>query len=792
MTGTGSAIADLAVNLALPDNAIVQDGRDYRIALDLPSSSTGEIVGVGTAGAVVTTILDNDYLEWSLTGDPTVNEGAGANYTLSLTGNMVGATEAVLEAGGGNVASIWFGRTDVETNSADYSSFDAAMTAATAGRPELWWDTSSQVLSFAGNGAAMTDLTFVLPTIDDVLIEALQNYDVTLINPSSASGADVRIDATLDTVRTGIIDNDDATDDSATTPEDTPVVIDVLANDAFEDPSNSVITVDGQAVTPGATPVTVANGTVHVNAAGQLVFTPNANYFGVTTFTYEAQDSIGNIRDALVTVTVVEVNDPPVAVDDNFVTNEDTPITINPLGNDSDIDSDPLTITEIDGQPVVVGQPITLADGTGFVVVNANGTVSYTPNPNYFGPVTFTVLIDDGRGGTDMSTVTGIVTSVNDVPVAVDDYINVITSITPPIDLLVNDSDIDNDPLTVSHIDGQPATVGVPITLSGGLGTATLLPGGQLLYDPAPGAPLNFSFPYTITDGTASATANVHVAIAQQNSLFEQQAGLGLPSILDDDVTGLHMGSPFRPYGPNHPDTLEPVTGIIDKTVNEFKSLNSNPILPAQGAVLAAANGANPLGTIVGDYRGARPVTDTVERLNTASTINDHLELRQLPFEDSDVRQLTIDSNALISGETDHGIRLQAMTNGARVWLQAIDLKDGSGPGSLVGIHASLANGRELPPWLNVVDGRLVLISRPAGEDPITVRIVLLTQDRTAHERILVIDFTQEELKFIERPARTQSSGFSAQLGATETTVAQSLSTDELAQALNNQPSDRT
>jgi VCBS repeat-containing protein len=96
-------------------------------------------------------------------------------------------------------------------------------------------------------------------------------------------------------------------------------------------------------------------------------------------------------------ITVTNANDPPVAVDDTATTPKDTPVTIDVLNNDSDIDGDTLTVDSV-------------TQGASGSVTNNGNDVTYTPAPGFSGTDSFTYTISDGNGGTDMATVTVTVT----------------------------------------------------------------------------------------------------------------------------------------------------------------------------------------------------------------------------------------------------------------------------------------------------------------------------------------------------------------------------------------------
>ncbi len=95
------------------------------------------------------------------------------------------------------------------------------------------------------------------------------------------------------------------------------------------------------------------------------------------------------------------VPDPPVAMDDSATTDEGVAVIVGVTANDSDPDGDALTVTAV-------------TQGTnGSVVDNGDGTVTYTPDPGFYGGDLFTYTISDGNGGTDTGTVSVTVNFVD-------------------------------------------------------------------------------------------------------------------------------------------------------------------------------------------------------------------------------------------------------------------------------------------------------------------------------------------------------------------------------------------
>src|SRR5437762_286720 len=176
-----------------------------------------------------------------------------------------------------------------------------------------------------------------------------------------------------------------ANDDNATILEDAGAfAINVLGNDT--DAELNTLTITG--VTQGA------NGSVAITGGGTgLTYTPNANYNGPESFTYTISDGNGGVATATVHITVVPVNDPPVAHDDSTTVNQDTMNNIiNVLANDTDIDGDLLHLSFVSAA----------AHGS---VINNGTSVSYTPNPSFAGNDSFTYKANDGTVDSNSATV---------------------------------------------------------------------------------------------------------------------------------------------------------------------------------------------------------------------------------------------------------------------------------------------------------------------------------------------------------------------------------------------------
>ncbi|GAB4212592.1 MAG: hypothetical protein OHK0022_48640 [Roseiflexaceae bacterium] len=309
---------------------------------------------------------------------------------------------------------------------------------------------------------------------------------VTLTDDGGASAPPVTFTITIVSVNDG---PPVTQPDSATVAEDGSVIIDVAANDS--DPADAPRGgINRQTVSVATQP---ANGTVTPDiTTGRLVYTPNPNFNGTDTFTYNVCDVEPNplnqlcTLNTLVTITVTASNDPPTATPDTFSVAEDSGAnTLDVLANDSSVPDTGETLTVIGVTPASNG-----------LVTLVGGVVSYTPNPNYFGPDALTYTISDGNGGTATASVVINVTSVNDPPTGVDDRADVGLNAPRVITVLQNDiiaPDV-NEGLRVTRI--------ITPALNG---TAALNDGGaNVIYTPNTGYIGPDSFTYEVCDDGSS------------------------------------------------------------------------------------------------------------------------------------------------------------------------------------------------------------------------------------------------------------------------------------------------
>ena len=208
-------------------------------------------------------------------------------------------------------------------------------------------------------------------------------------------------------------------------------------------------------------------GTMTIDGSGNWTYTldnnaPMVQMLGANTvvsesFVLEVSDGNGGSDSVSVSVNIQGANDDPTAQDDAVSTDEDNSTNIAVLANDSDPDTgDALTVTD-------AADP-----ANGSVVVEADNTITYTPDADFFGEDSFTYTISDGNGGTDTATVTVTVNAVNDAPVSQDQPVTLDEADgIAIINLRDQVVDPDGDALTFSNIAIVRDETIIPITVIG-------------------------------------------------------------------------------------------------------------------------------------------------------------------------------------------------------------------------------------------------------------------------------------------------------------------------------------
>jgi PKD repeat protein len=312
-----------------------------------------------------------------------------------------------------------------------------------------------------------------------------------------------------------------AVDDALTTPEDTPGVLDVVANDSDPDHDHLTVTVTAPA----------GHGTASCDPGGTCTYTPFGDYSGSDSFTYRADDGLGGTATATVNVTVTEVNDVPYAAADGAeVPYGGTDTLVDVLANDSPGGG------EVD--QTLMLDAITAPPAHGTAAIEAGG-IRYTPDPGFGGRDAFTYrACDDGTtaGAPDPQCGTADVSVWvrTRPPVAGADTLTTDEDTSGSVDVLANDSDPDGNPLSVDTSPRESPH-----------GETTCTADGTCTYTPAK----DYNGPDVVayvlrdsSDETATGTITVTVdpvndaPVAHADRLFTRPATPATVDVLADDT----------------------------------------------------------------------------------------------------------------------------------------------------------------------------------------------------------------------------------------------------------------
>jgi gliding motility-associated-like protein len=314
-----------------------------------------------------------------------------------------------------------------------------------------------------------------------------------------------------------------ATGDEASVVENSSVNIDVLANDSGLDDTPVAVSVNQEAT----------HGSLTIENNQTITYTPDNDYFGSDSFGYTVADANGDSDSATVNVNVqadttnddgddnsddgdddgdggddsnddgneddgnqndddeTDTNHQPVASDDEALTDENTPVNVQVLSNDTELEDEPVVVT------------ISALSENGNTEVMEDNTITFTPDQNFTGETSFSYRIADADGDSDIATVTITVSKNNNtVPVTEDDYATTVVNTPVIIDVLANDTGIEDLPITLT------------VSKSANGGTMVIEENNTITFTPAGDSMGQISFTYAVTDSNGDqSVATVRVEI---------------------------------------------------------------------------------------------------------------------------------------------------------------------------------------------------------------------------------------------------------------------------------------
>ncbi len=291
--------------------------------------------------------------------------------------------------------------------------------------------------------------------------------------------------------------------DVSVTPENDPPVAGSTSYTVHED--NSITISDEQLlanssdiegdVSVDSVSYSGADGVFQDNGDGTYTFSPNENFNGEVSLDVVVVDEDGATDSTTAGITVLEVNDPPIAGATSYSVNEDEVITISSeqlLANASDVEGE------------VAIDSVSYSGSDGIFTDNGDGTFSFAPNENFNGDVSLDVVVTDEDGATVATNANIDVLPINDAPVSGDLAYSVDEdgSITLSQEqLLAQAGDVDGDDLTASNltVDGNATVV------ANDDGSFTITPDADFNGD------IDLSFDITDGDATIQATADLTV-----------------------------------------------------------------------------------------------------------------------------------------------------------------------------------------------------------------------------------------------------------------------------------------
>ena len=295
-------------------------------------------------------------------GDPTNNDDPTPVYFRMLTNPDVNVTYVDVSISG-----------DLKTNDYFITGFTYSNPTAEAGNPSAAMPVLSPngTYSFSAAVEGVYHFTVEICADGQTTSCATERLTITVLDANISNNPPV------------------ANTDIATTLQGQPVTLQTLANDH---PGNTGLTLEPATVRIISAPNEATQGTVtNIDASGNITFTPIAEFVGTAVFTYEVCDNATPANCAVgyqyVTVFPTGTANTTLAADDYAFTGRGVQVSGNLLNNDTDPEGHTQTVT-----PINLSIP-----GQGTLVVDANGTYTFTPSGDYLGPINFEYTVCDDQ-----------------------------------------------------------------------------------------------------------------------------------------------------------------------------------------------------------------------------------------------------------------------------------------------------------------------------------------------------------------------------------------------------------
>jgi VCBS repeat-containing protein len=506
--GTITASDTFVLTVNAVNDAPVATNDSYSLSEDTPLT-----VPAATGVLANDSDVENDPLSAQMVNGPSSGSltlNADGSFTYTPNGNFCGADSFPYRASDGALNSA------TATVTITVACVNDAPTIADIADTSTNEDTPSGAIGFTIGDAetAPVSLTVtassnnqaLIPDANIVLGGSGANRSVTItpaanqvgtatITAQVSDGTDSASDTFVLTVN-AVNDAPTATDDSLTMAEDSAAtVVDVLANDTSAPDTCETLTVT--AVTQPA------NGSVTLTG-GVVEFTPDADFTGSTSFTYDIADGNGGMDTATVSIMITPVNDPPTldAIADVPVLESALAQTVGLSGisaGPADESVQTLTITAVSNNPALIPDP-----SVTYTSPNATGTLSFTPAARLSGSAAITVTVTDRgisaeSGGQSFTrTFLVFVGAVNNRP-----------SLDPPAPVTILE-DAAAQTVTLSGIIAGPVDENSQtLTVTATSSAPALIPNPTVIYS-SPDTTGSLSFtPATNANGTATITVRV-------------------------------------------------------------------------------------------------------------------------------------------------------------------------------------------------------------------------------------------------------------------------------------------